>query len=173
MDRVALIFAPVRRFAEYAVALLLFSMFVGFILQVVYRYILEWPVAWTIEYVTVAWLWGILFGYAFVVRDIDIVRFDLFYLACPAPARRLMTAISGLAVAGIFLWALPADIGFVRFMGIEKTAAMKIPFDLLFAVYIPFSLAVIGRALYEVWLAATNRVRDPAEAFEPESESHV
>ena len=65
------------RGAEIIVGLLLGSMFVTFLLQILFRYVLSLPVGWTVEWVTIAWLWGILFGYAFVVRDADVIRLDI------------------------------------------------------------------------------------------------
>ena len=46
----------VRRRAENVVALLLAIMFVAFILQIVFRYFLNFPVGWTSELSVVAWL---------------------------------------------------------------------------------------------------------------------
>ena len=66
-----------RQFAEGIAALMLGSMFVCFLTQIGFRYILGWPVGWTIEYVSMTWLWGILFGYAFVVRNPEIIRLDI------------------------------------------------------------------------------------------------
>ncbi len=174
MQFLAPLFSRIRQGFELLVAVLLGSMFAAFIIQVVFRYILNWPVGWTIEYVAVAWLWGILLGYAFVVRDEDVVRFDLFYNAFGQRARRGMTIVSGIVVAGIFLWALPKDFEFVTFMGVEKTAFMHMRFDILFAAYIPFVIAVIVRALWEVRRALRNEPENNgAQHFNPESESHV
>ena len=151
------ILAWLRTGAEGFVALLLASMFASFLVQIVFRYVLNLPLGWTIEYVTMAWLWGVLFGYAFVVRDIDVIRLDLVYNLVPPIARRAMDVIAGLVCAGILGWSLPKAIEYVRFMGIEKTAYMQLPFDLLFSIYIPFVVAVIVRSLIDVWNALAGR----------------
>ena len=39
---------------NHITAALLLSMFVVFIMQIIFRYILGWPVLWTVEWVTIA-----------------------------------------------------------------------------------------------------------------------
>jgi C4-dicarboxylate transporter, DctQ subunit len=151
--RFAMIAAWLRRRAENFVALLLASMFATFLIQIFFRYLLNLPVGWTVEYVAIAWLWGILFGYAFVIRDVDIIRLDLVYNLAPRNARRFMDIVGGLVMAGVMTWSLPKAIGFVAFMGVERTAYMQLRFDLVFAVYPPFAVAVIVRLLLNVWHA--------------------
>ena len=99
--------AWLRRRAEDVVVLLLGSMFATFLIQIVFRYLLNLPLGWTIEYVTVAWLWGILFGYAFVLRREDIIVFDLLYNSVPDGARRAMAIIANGVCIAIMAWSLP------------------------------------------------------------------
>src|SRR5690606_30206243 len=63
------IFGWARRRAENALAALLVAMFVAFLIQIVMRYVLNAPVGWTTEVSTLAWLWGILWGAALVLKD--------------------------------------------------------------------------------------------------------
>lgn len=150
------IFAWLHRRAENIVALILGSLFAAFLIQVVFRYFLNVPLGWTVEYVTVAWLWGILFGYAFVLADNEVIKLDIVYNAVPSIVRRGMDILSNAIVTGILLWSLPKAYGYVTFMAIEKTAFMHIRFDLLFAIYVPFILAVCVRNLRDVWRAVRN-----------------
>ncbi|WP_298494699.1 TRAP transporter small permease [uncultured Maritimibacter sp.] len=151
MDRLTTIWAWLGRRAENILALLLFSMFVTFLLQIVFRYFLSLPVGWTVEWVTIAWLWGILFGFAFVVRESDIIRLDVLYATMPRPARRVMDVITGLTVAGIFLYTLPASWDYIDFMMRERTAYLRVPYFWVFIVYIPFALSVALRGLMTAW----------------------
>jgi len=141
------------RRAENILALVLASLFVSFLIQIVFRYVLNLPLGWTVEYVSIAWLWGILFGYAFVVREQDVIRLDIVYAAVPVFAQRIMDVFTGLVCAGIFIWTLPNVWDYVTFMAIERTAYMQIRFDYVFIIYIPFALSVIVRCLLNVWHA--------------------
>ena len=151
MDSTKSIWRWLGKRAENILALLLFSMFVTFILQIVFRYFLSLPIGWTVEWVTIAWLWGILFGFAFVVRETDIIRLDVLYEAAPRPARRVMDVITGLSLAGIFLYTLPASWDYITFMMREKTAYIRIPYFWVFVVYVPFALSVAARGLMTAW----------------------
>ncbi|MFV0334910.1 MAG: TRAP transporter small permease [Tropicimonas sp.] len=141
------------RRAENFLALLQFSLFVTFLLQIVFRYFLYLPVGWTVEWVTIAWLWGILFGCAFVLRERDMIRLDILYASLPGQVRRGADILTGLIVAAIFAWTLPASWDYVGFMAVERTAYMQIPYNIVFSIYIPFACAVIVRSLLSVGAA--------------------
>ncbi|WP_372605354.1 TRAP transporter small permease, partial [Actibacterium sp.] len=150
MDRLRSVKDWLGRRAENLLALLLFSMFVTFLLQIIFRYFLDLPVGWTVEWVTIAWVWGILFGYAFVVRETDVIRLDVVYAVMPRSVRRGFDVIAGLTVAGVFAWTLPATWDYIDFMKIERTAYLRWPFNWVFFIYMPFALAIIVRALVVV-----------------------
>lgn len=151
MDRLKSIWGWLGRRAENLLALLLLSMFVAFLLQIVFRYFLNLPVGWTVEWVTIAWLWGILFGYAFVVRETDVIRLDVLYSALPRKGRRVLDVITGLTLAGVFTYTLPACWDYIDFMMRERTAYMRIPFFWVFIIYMPFAISVAIRGLVTAW----------------------
>ena len=76
------------RRAENVAAALLAVMFLAFIVQIVFRYLLNFPIGWTSELSIITWLWLILWGAAFVVRESDEIRFDLIYGSVGPRARR-------------------------------------------------------------------------------------
>lgn len=155
MDRLKSIWRWLGKRAENLLALLLFTMFVAFLLQIVFRYFLNLPVGWTVEWVAIAWLWGILFGYGFVVRETDVIHLDVLYDAMSRGVRRGFDVITGVFVALVFAWTLPASWDYVDFMQIERTAYLRWPFNLVFFVYMPFAIAVIVRALLTAWAGLT------------------
>ncbi len=55
-------------------------MFVAFIIQIVFRYLFNFPIGWTSELTVVMWLWLVLWGSAFVLKEREEIRFDLVYL---------------------------------------------------------------------------------------------
>lgn len=170
MHRVNVLADRIAGWANHLTAALLLSMFVVFLLQIIFRYVLGWPVLWTVEWVTIAWLWGILFGFAFVLKSADMIRLDIVYEAAPRGVRRVMDVFVGITTAGIFIYTLPHAWDYVTFMGIERTAAFRWSFDLVFAIYIPFHVAVIVRMLLLAWVGITG-TRRPAD-LERHPESH-
>jgi TRAP-type C4-dicarboxylate transport system permease small subunit len=151
------LFGWARRRAENLLAALLAAMFIAFIVQIFMRYVLNAPVGWTTEVSTLAWLWGILWGAALVLRDEEEIRFDIIYGAVPAGVRRLFDAITGAVVVGVFGYSLPVVFDYVTFMKVERSTYLGIRFDILFSVYLIFAVAMIIRYAWIVWRAVTGR----------------
>jgi len=149
-----------HRAAEGVAALLLAVIFVGFIIQIVFRYAFNFPVGWTSDLAVAAWLWLVLWGAAFVLKDEDEIRIDLVTGAVGRRTRIGMGVVGAVAIVVLFAMSLPAAYAYVSFMKVEKTSYLKIPFDWMFSIYIIFSVAVIARYLWK--LAFLLRGREPA-----------
>jgi TRAP-type C4-dicarboxylate transport system permease small subunit len=147
------------RRAENFAAGLLAAMFVAFMVQIVFRYLFNFPVGWTSELSVIAWLWLVLWGAAFVLKESEEIRFDLLYSAVGRGTRRVMGIITGLSIVILYVLSLPATVKYVSFMKVEKTSYLKIRFDWLFAIYVIFAVAVIVRYLWI--LSRLLRDRDP------------
>jgi len=65
-------------------------MFLAFIVQIVFRYLFSFPIGWTSELSVITWLWLVLWGAAFVVKESEEIRFDLVYGAAGRRTRRAM-----------------------------------------------------------------------------------
>ena len=153
-----------RRRAENLAAAMLGIMFAAFIVQIVFRYVLNLPIGWTHEISVIMWLWLVLFGSAFVIRESEEIRFDIIYGAVSAGPRRVMAAVTAVALVGLFSLSLPAVIDYVTFMKVEKTAYLKIRFDYLYAIYVVFAVAMIVRYLWLGWQAIWGTA---PETFDP------
>jgi TRAP-type C4-dicarboxylate transport system permease small subunit len=147
-----------RRAEDIAVAMLV-AMFVAFLVQIVFRYLLNLPVGWSNEASVVLWLWLVLWGAAFVLREDEEIRFDLVYASVGPRVRRAMFLVAGLTLVVLYTMSLPAVVDYVRFMKVESTAYLKIRVDALYSIYVVFVVAAIVRYLYLAW--RTLRGRDP------------
>ena len=150
--------------AENLLAAMLAVMFTVFILQIFFRYIVNLPVGWTHEISVIMWLWMVLFGTAFVVRDSEEIRFDILYAAVGDRTRRVMVVTTAIALIILFGISLPAVIDYVMFMKVEKTAYLKIRFDWLYSIYAIFAVAAIVR---QFWLGCQAIWGKGPEAFDP------
>ena len=146
--------------AENILAAMLALMFAAFILQIAFRYLLNLPIGWTNEISVVLWIWIVLFGAAFVVREEEEIRFDLVYSAVGPRTRRIMMLVSGIALIALYSVSFPAVWSYVTFMKVESTAYLKIRFDWLYSIYIIFVVAVVARYLWLCWQAAFGRAPD-------------
>lgn len=134
-----------ERRAENVAVLLLATMFLAFITQIVFRYVLNLPIGWPSEVTVASWLWLVLWGAAFVVREDEEIRFDLLYGVVPAAVRSVMTIVSALALLALYVGSLPAVVDYVAFMKVESTAYLRIRLDWLYSIYVIFVVAIIVR----------------------------
>jgi C4-dicarboxylate transporter DctQ subunit len=153
-----------ERRAENVAAAMLAVMFVAFLVQIVFRYALDMPVGWSHELSVVMWIWLVLWGAAFVVRETDEIRFDLIYGAVRPSTRRVMCIISAAALIVLYGMSLPAVVDYVQFMRVQRTAYMKIRFDWLFSIYVVFAVAAIARYM---WLGISALRGKAPVAFDP------
>lgn len=150
-----------RARAENIAAGLLATMFIAFLVQIVFRYVFNWPAGWAFELSILCWLWGVLFGAAFIVDEKDEIRFDVIYGAVRPRARRIFVVVGGLALLILYGMSLPAVIDYVAFMKVERSAYLKIPFNWLYSVYVIFAVAILVRYVWLVWRAVRGETGSP------------
>ena len=149
-----------RRRAENIVLLLLMGMFLALMIQIVFRYIFNWPTGWTSEASILCWLWVVLWGAAFVTKERDEIRFDVIYGLLSDPMRRRVTVLTGLAILVIYGMSLPAVTDYVLFMRVEKTSYLKLRFDYAYFAYVIFAVAALGRYAWLTWNALRGRTAE-------------
>ncbi len=145
--------AWIRQRAENVVALLLGVMFLAFIAQIIFRYVFNWPVGWSSELSVIAWLYMVLLGSAFWLKEGEEIRFDLVADALGPRARRVVAGVVAVAAVALFGLSLPATVKYVSFMKVESSSYLKIRMDILYGIYVLFVVAVIVRYAYAAWRA--------------------
>lgn len=153
----------IRRRAENVVAALLAIMFVAFIVQIVFRYFFNLPVGWSSELSVIAWLYMVLLGSAFWLKEGEEIRFDLISGALGPRGRRVVAFIVATAAVVLFGMALPATVKYVAFMKVESSSYLKIRLDLLYSVYVVFAVAVIVRYAWLAWAALRGEAEDEVD----------
>jgi len=156
-DRILAAAVWLRRRAENVCALLLAGMFLSFMVQIGARYIFNYPLGWTDEVSVILWIWCILWGAAFVLRERDEVRFDIFYSALSERTRCVFTVVTGVVAVAILLVSLPAVYSYVSFLKVERSAYLGIKLHYLYSIYVVFSVAAIVRYAALVYLALRGR----------------
>jgi C4-dicarboxylate transporter DctQ subunit len=139
------------RRAENVLAALLGIMFVAFIATIVARYLFNYPTGRMSELTVVAWLWMVLWGAAFVLKEDEEIRFDLVYSAVGRRARRVMGILLSAALLVLYGASLPGAYKYVTFMKVERTDYLHIRLDFLYSIYIVFLVAVLIRYAGLLW----------------------
>ena len=139
-----------RRRAENVVAGLLGIMFLAFIVQIVFRYVFNFPIGWSSELSVVTWLYMTLLGSAFWLKETEEIRFDLISGSLGPLGKRVLGLIVAVAAVILFGMALPATIKYVAFMKVESSSYLKVRLDILYSVYVIFAVAVIVRYVWAI-----------------------
>ena len=142
-----------RRRAENVAVGLLAVMFGTFILQIVFRYLLDAPLGWSEELIIATWLWTVLWGAAFTLSESEEIRFDILYSQISERTRRIFTVLTGLALVVLYGLSLPAALSYVRFMKVEHSAYLRVPLNWMYSVFIIFMVACMGRYAWLTWRA--------------------
>ncbi len=148
--------------ANHVQVVMMVAMFVAFILQIFFRYVMNKPLAWTEEVCVITWIWGILWGASFVMRNREDIRFDVLTSHVSRPLKRALTVVASLAVVVILLVSLPSAWSYVSFMKVERSAAMGIRMDHFFSIYIAFVVAMVVRHAHIGIEAVQDRLYDDA-----------
>lgn len=140
------------RYLEYFCGIVLpgivFSiMFVAFCLQIFSRYVLNNQFDWTYEYTVAGFLWSVAFGAIWAGKKHEHVSFSLLYDRFSPKGRAIINLIGNLLIFSAFVLMLPATYEYIDFIGIKKTAVLRIPFSWLYA---PFLFFIVFSAIYLV-----------------------
>ena len=152
-----------QRLAENVLAGLLGVMFFAFMVQIVFRYFFNFPTGWTTELTVVTWLWMVLWGAAFVVKESEEIRIDLLTSMAGPRGRLIMALVVSVAIVILYAVSLPASYSYVSFMKVEKSSYLKIPMNWLFSIYLFFVVAVIVRYLWLLWDVVRGKAPEEAD----------
>lgn len=155
-----------RRRADNVIVGLLATMFVSFVLQIFFRYVVDEPLGWSEEVIVAVWLWTVLWGAAFVLKESEEICFDIIYSNISERWRRIFTIITGTVLVVVYSISLPAVYSYVSFMKVERSAYLHIPINVLYSVYLIFAVASIVRYCFLIWRAAKGAMSpmtNPAE----------
>lgn len=149
-----------KRIAELISAALFAIMFCAFLIQVFTRYVLNDPVAWSMEVALLAYIWVIFIAGATIVRIDEHISFDAIYGAARPKGKRVLALITSGAILLAFVAAFPANYDFITFMAIDSTWILGIRFDLVYSCFLIFMIGVILRVLYKIKGLISNKWRD-------------
>lgn len=140
-----------RRIAAGIEGLVFASLFGALIIQVIARFVLDQPSAWTEEAAAILFLWTIFWGAAFTTPLSAHVAIDLLESRFGPRVQRIAEALGLLIVGGCFAWALPGIADYVLFMDRETTPVAGLRFSWVFAVFVAFAAMVVLRCAWGIF----------------------
>jgi len=174
-DRASL--RPLRLLTDSVAVALMATMFVSFLLQIFFRYVLNRPLGWTEEVTVLCWVWVVLWSAALLLSDAEEVRFDIIYSAVPRGARRAFVIVSSVALVVLLAISIPATWRYIAFMKREHSAYLHMRFDILYSIYLVFVVAVIVKHVRLAVLAirgdreVDDEMASQAEALEAQDDA--
>ncbi|MEY4266562.1 MAG: hypothetical protein RIS90_1097 [Pseudomonadota bacterium] len=140
-----------KRLAEAVSTFSLGVVFLLFIYGVGMRYLLNRPVSWTDEAVTVLMVWSVLWTGAFVLRWSEHISFDIVFVNLAPKRQRLMLLVANLAFVALMFAALPGMVDYTLFLWREKTDMLELRLDFVYAIFPIFFMAIVVRQLLSLW----------------------
>ena len=162
----------VTRITEFIAAMALAAIFIIFLIQIFSRYapniawlmpisfISDWmstlqPVGWTVNLISLLWVWVIFFSCSFFVKNHDHVRFDIIYYALSSRHRHYLKLFGAVLMVGVFAYSFGPSWDAIfgsRLMELKKLQTLRIPITgdkiaikWLFAPYILLVIAIMFR----------------------------
>lgn len=132
--------------AEWVVRAMFAAVFLIFNYKIFTRYFEHNEAVWAAEVLVILFIWLIFWAQSFLVRDKDQITFDLVYRLLPASGRRLFALARHILIGGVFLWALPGSLGYIRFLWREHTPVLNLPLDVVYSCFGLFLIAVVVRS---------------------------
>ncbi|MDR1862354.1 MAG: TRAP transporter small permease subunit [Treponema sp.] len=125
-------------------------MFVTFIMQVFFRYIVRRPLTWSMEVIAIGFVWTVVFGACYTMRLKSHVKFTMIYDRLPpVPAAVIRTAGNSI-IAAAFASLVVASYKYSFFIGFQKTSVFRISYTFIFLPFVYFLCSVIGYTLSEI-----------------------
>jgi TRAP-type C4-dicarboxylate transport system permease small subunit len=152
--------ARLRQIADWIACAMFAAVFVIFNYKIFTRYFEHDEAVWADEVLVILFIWIIFWAQAFVVREHDQISFDIVVRLLPAQGKRIAAILRNILIGGVFLWALPGSLGYIRFLWREHTPVLNLPLDWIYSCFGIFLVAIIVRALFGLRQLLGARWRD-------------
>ena len=149
-----------KRLAEAVSTLSMGVVFSLFIYGVGMRYLLNRPISWTDEAVTVLMVWSVLWTGAFVLRWSEHISFDIVFVNLAPKRQRLMLLVGNLAFVILMFAALPGMVDYTLFLWREKTDMLEMRLDFVYVIFPIFFIAIVVRQLLSLWRLMSSSWQD-------------
>lgn len=133
----------------YLPSMVFLSLFIIFLANVFFRYVLHNPQNWTFEFSVYAFVVVGLLGAALAYRKEDHVVFDLVYERLSNRKQNLMRIFSNFIVIVFFGIAIPPSIRYVVTLP-SVTSIMRIPEGIIFACLPILLISTFLRSFYRL-----------------------
>jgi C4-dicarboxylate transporter DctQ subunit len=145
-------------------------MFVLFIVNIFFRYVLNSPLTWPFELIVSGFVWLAILSATYVRRVGGHVKFTMTYERMSPLMQTVVRIIVNLIIGGLFITITPATLDWVDFMAFKPTASLRIPFSYVYLPTVPFLILVAAHCIYDVVMDIRHLVKHDFTKDEEEPE---
>lgn len=127
--------------------LILFSVFIAGVFS---RYVLNSPIPWSNEVVSICFLWMVLSGACYCQRRRSHVTFTMVYDALPTKAAAFSAFLGNAIILAALVLSFPSTVKFVQFMEVQKSSLLRIPLNILYFPYLIFMILIAAYLILEM-----------------------
>jgi TRAP-type C4-dicarboxylate transport system permease small subunit len=135
---------------KYVSSITFSILFIVFVLQIFFRYVLNRPLVWPYEVSIFAFIWTVMLGACYAKRHNVHVKFNLVYDRQKPLVQTIFRIIGNTAIVTAFCIALFPTYKFIQFMRNDRSVDLKIPFDIAFGPYLVFMVIIIVRVAIDL-----------------------
>ena len=127
-------------------------LFLTFVVQIFFRYVMRNPLMWPEELTSLAFIWTTLLSAGYIRRVHGHVAFTLIYDKLPEAMRRIARLSSNFLVFFAFLVPLPSIFKYLKAIHIEKSSVLRIPLSIGYGPVLVFFILILGHTIYDIIL---------------------
>ena len=139
--------------------------FALFLLGIAMRYIVNRPLSWTDEAVTLISVWSTFWTAALVLKWREHIAFDIVFSQLPAGGQRIALGLGAAAFIALMGAALPGIIDYVLFLWRETTDVMRLRLDFVYAAFPAFLIVILARLAWTIRGLASARWREELDRW--------
>ncbi|MBJ3786115.1 TRAP transporter small permease [Devosia sediminis] len=137
--------------ADLVGVLLFTTAFLGFIVQIFFRYVVNRPILWTEEVTMIAFVWTVFWAAAFMVNIREHVTFDVVYEVMSPKMKRISAIFSMIVLIGCFLLLIPATWDYLEFLLRKRSPVLRISMTWIYGCYLLFVVNFTIQAAVRLW----------------------
>ena len=142
-------------FETYLPMISFLIMFIVFIIQIFFRYILQSPLSWTVEVTQIAYIWTIFLGACFVAKKKEHICFSIVYDLFSEKTRAILTIIASGLIVFFLLLSIPSTLEYFKFLTRRKTNVLFIRFHIAYFPYLVFLAMTCSYGVRDIFHAAS------------------
>jgi TRAP-type C4-dicarboxylate transport system permease small subunit len=137
--------------ADLIGVLLFTTAFLGFIVQIFFRYVVNRPILWTEEVTMIAFIWTVFWAAAFMVNIREHVSFDVVYEVMKPQTKRIMSIFSMVVLIVCFVLLIPATWDYLEFLLRKRSPVLRLSMTWIYGCYLLFVVNFTIQAAARLW----------------------